>query len=164
MERLAADADVTEVDLPASFDGLVAAQTTIMEREATVALAAEWRDHAGQLSDELVAVLERGRATPEAAYQQAQQLARECRDQLREVFAGLDFLLAASAVGEAPVGLGRTGDPVFARMWTLLGVPTVSVPGLTGPAGMPLGVQVIAAPGADARAVEASGWLARRLR
>jgi amidase len=42
-----------------------------------------------------------------------------------------------------------TGDPLLCRAWTALGTPAVSVPGLTGPAGLPVGVQVIAPPGQD---------------
>lgn len=158
------DADVRELSLPESFDGLVRAQTLIMEREAALALDVEWQDHREGLSEQLQDLLARGRALPEAAYEQAQQLASDCRGRLDDLFTDVDFLLAPSAVGEAPLGLERTGDPVFARMWTLLGVPSVSVPGLVGPADMPLGVQVLTQPGADARAVEAAAWLGARLR
>ena len=164
VQRLTTDADVREISLPGPFDALVEAQTVIMEREAALALDAEWRDHRQQLSEQLREMLARGRALPEAVYEQAQQLAADCRGRLDDLLADVDFLLAPSAVGEAPPGLDRTGDPVFARMWTLLGVPAVSVPGLVGPAGMPLGVQVLVASGGDERAVGAAAWLAARLR
>ena len=163
-QQLTIDADVREISLPGPFDGLVEAQEVIMEREAALALAAEWRDHREGLSDRLQEMLARGRAVPEAVYEQAQQLASHCRGRLDDVFAGVDVLLAPSAAGEAPLGLDRTGNPVFARMWTLLGIPAVSVPGLVGPAGMPLGVQVLAPSGDDQRAVDAAAWLAARLR
>jgi Asp-tRNA(Asn)/Glu-tRNA(Gln) amidotransferase A subunit family amidase len=164
VQRLATDADIREISLPGPFDGLVEAQTVVMEREAALALDGEWRDHRDELSDQLQEMLARGRALPEAVYEQAQQLASDCRGRLDDLFADVDFLLAPSAVGEAPPGLERTGDPVFARMWTLLGVPSVSVPGLVGPAGMPLGVQVLTPSGTDERAVDAAAWLAARLR
>lgn len=164
VHRLATDADVREISLPGPFDGLVEAQTMVMEREAALALDAEWREHRSQLSEQLREMLARGRALPEAVYEQAKELAADCRGRLDGLFADVDFLLAPSAVGEAPRGLDRTGDPVFARMWTLLGVPAVSVPGLVGPAGMPLGVQVLAASGGDERAVDAAAWLEPRLR
>jgi Asp-tRNA(Asn)/Glu-tRNA(Gln) amidotransferase A subunit family amidase len=135
-----------------------------MEREAALALEVEWREHRDELSAQLQELLARGWALPEAAYEQALTLAGQCRGRLDELFADVDVLLAPSAVGEAPPGLERTGDPVFARMWTLLGVPAVSVPGLVGPAGMPLGVQVLTPSGADERAVVAAAWLGARLR
>ncbi len=163
VRRLAIDADVCELSLPGPFDGLVEAQTQIMEREAALALAAEWCDHRDDLSDQLQELLARGRALPEAVYEQAQQLASECRARLGDLFADVDLLLAPSAVGEAPPGLDHTGDPLFARMWTLLHSPAVSVPGLVGPAGMPLGVQVLTASGDDERAVDAAAWVSARL-
>lgn len=55
-----------------------------------------------------------------------------------------------------PVGLESTGDPLFCRAWTLLGLPTVSVPGLVGPAGMPLGVQLIGRAGEEAALLRAA--------
>ena len=56
----------------------------------------------------------------------------------------LDALLVPAALGEAPLRTeGHTGDPLLCRAWTLLGVPAISVPGLTGPAGMPVGVQLV---------------------
>jgi Asp-tRNA(Asn)/Glu-tRNA(Gln) amidotransferase A subunit family amidase len=45
-------------------------------------------------------------------------------------------------------------------MWTLLGTPTIAVPGLTGPSGLPIGVQVVAAPGRDAIAIGAAELIA----
>jgi Asp-tRNA(Asn)/Glu-tRNA(Gln) amidotransferase A subunit family amidase len=70
--------------------------------------------------------------------------------------AGLDVLLTPSAPGEAQQGLEVTGDPVFNRIWTALGVPCISVPGLTGPSGMPVGVQVVGRWGDDRRALSAA--------
>ncbi len=52
-------------------------------------------------------------------------------------------MLAPSAPGEAPLG-GHPGDAVFNRMWTLLHVPCVNLPGLSGPNGMPVGVTLTA--------------------
>jgi Asp-tRNA(Asn)/Glu-tRNA(Gln) amidotransferase A subunit family amidase len=67
-----------------------------------------------------------------------------CRARLPEVLAGLDALLVPAALGEAPLrSEGHTGDPLPCRAWTFLGVPAISVPGLTGPAGMPIGVQLV---------------------
>jgi Asp-tRNA(Asn)/Glu-tRNA(Gln) amidotransferase A subunit family amidase len=73
---------------------------------------------------------------------------------------GFDALLTAAATGEAPEGLGSTGDPRFARLWTLLGLPTVSVPGLTGATGLPIGVQLVGRRGADAELLTCAAWLA----
>jgi amidase len=68
-------------------------------------------------------------------------------------------LLAPSAPGEAPAGLASTGDPIFSRMWTLLGNPCVNVPVGTGPAGLPIGVTVIGPRWHDEVALSAAAQL-----
>ncbi len=160
-ERLAGDLDVVEVELPAEFAGLVAAQMTIMGTEAARLLGPERREHPDRLSDQLRDYLDAGAALADV-YDDALGLAGRCREALSEVFAGVDALLAPAALGEPPP-IATTGDPLLCRAWTLLGTPTVAVPGLTGPAGLPLGVQVIAPPGRDAVALGAAELVARRL-
>ena len=75
----------------------------------------------------------------------------------------LDALLTPSAPGEAPEGLASTGDPVFNRVVTLLGFPAVSLPAGTGPTGLPLGVQLVSAPHADAGLLAVATWTEARL-
>lgn len=150
-ERLARSVDVVEVALPGDFDGLVDAQVTIMGVEARRALAWERSHHPDLLSDELTAYLD-GAADREDAYDSALALAARCRARLHEVFADPPVVLAPSVLGEAPP-IATTGDPLLCRMWTLLGTPAIAVPGLHGPAGLPLGVQVLAAPGRDGLAL-----------
>lgn len=160
---LAASTEVKEVALPDEFAGLVEAQMTIMHREAAHALAEERERASDQLSDKLLEVLDAGDQISDAQYEAAQDLARRCRQRLPEVMADRDVLLAPAVTGEAPTGLESTGDPLFCRAWTLLGAPTVAVPGLTGPSALPLGVQVIALRGRDVTALAAAGWTAQGL-
>ncbi|HET7826178.1 MAG TPA: hypothetical protein VFK90_12660, partial [Anaeromyxobacter sp.] len=58
----------------------------------------------------------------------------------------------------APAGLESTGDPAFNRIWTLLGVPCVTLPAARGPAGMPVGIQLVGAPGKDGDLVAVAAW------
>jgi Asp-tRNA(Asn)/Glu-tRNA(Gln) amidotransferase A subunit family amidase len=81
-------------------------------------------------------------------YEEAMAERERCRDQLDGVFADIDVLLVPSVLGEAPPR-ETTGDPVMCRGWTLLGTPTVAVPGLLGGSGLPLGVQLVAPLGRD---------------
>jgi Asp-tRNA(Asn)/Glu-tRNA(Gln) amidotransferase A subunit family amidase len=71
-------------------------------------------------------------------------------------------LLAPSTLGEAPPR-DTTGDPVLCRSWTLLGTPTVAIPGIIGAAGLPVGVQVVAPPDRDDLALGGAIVLAERL-
>jgi Asp-tRNA(Asn)/Glu-tRNA(Gln) amidotransferase A subunit family amidase len=157
-EGLARELDLVEVALPAGFDGLVAAQQAVMGAEVLRALAHERTTAADQLSDRIRAYLADAE-TLAAGYDDGLALATRCREALPDVFASVDVLLAPSVLGEAPP-LETTGDPLLCRAWTLLGTPTVAVPGLTGPAGLPLGVQVIAPVGRDDLALGGAARLA----
>ena len=69
------------------------------------------------------------------------------------------MILTPSAPGEAPEGLGWTGDPAFNSLWTLLHGPCVTVPVGTGPKGLPLGVQLVGGFGQDAATLAWAEWM-----
>ncbi|MDX6210568.1 MAG: hypothetical protein QOE24_2959, partial [Frankiales bacterium] len=48
---------------------------------------------------------------------------------------------------------------LLSRPWSLLGLPTVAVPCGTGSTGLPVGVQLVGRPGADADLLHAAAWL-----
>ena len=77
------------------------------------------------------------------------KLVAVCRRFLDDVFADVDVLLTPTAQGEAPLGLGFTGDHKFQSLWTQLRVPTITLPSHSGPSGMPVGVQLVAPRYAD---------------
>lgn len=156
-------AEVTEVTLPAGFERLIEVQNRIFTYEAARCLAHERRIGRERLSAPLIAVLDQGLALDPADYDAALAEAEVARAALPAVFEGLDAILCPAAPGEAPQGLERTGDPLFNRLWTLLGGPAVSVPGLVGAAGLPIGIQVVAPPRKDARCLAAADWLIRAL-
>jgi Asp-tRNA(Asn)/Glu-tRNA(Gln) amidotransferase A subunit family amidase len=74
-----------------------------------------------------------------------------------------DGILSPPALGEAP-GLETTGDPRPCFRWTLVGAPAVTVPSGTGPGGLPLGLQICAAPGSDRALMDAAVWVEAALR
>jgi Asp-tRNA(Asn)/Glu-tRNA(Gln) amidotransferase A subunit family amidase len=86
-----------------------------------------------------------------------------CRTLFAAAIAPFDLLLAASAPGEAPAGLGNTGEAMFNRWSSGLLVPCLNLPGFTGPNGLPVGVQVIGALDDDARLLRAAKWIAARV-
>jgi Asp-tRNA(Asn)/Glu-tRNA(Gln) amidotransferase A subunit family amidase len=159
----AAGASVREAALPALFGRLAEDQLTIMFYEAHRALAFERLAHGPALSAALRERLEAGGRTSIEAYEAAQARSAAGRLALDEVFGGVDVLLAPSAVGEAPLGLASTGDPLFNRIWTLLGVPCVNLPGFTGRQGLPVGVQLIGPIGADRALLAHARWAEGRL-
>jgi Asp-tRNA(Asn)/Glu-tRNA(Gln) amidotransferase A subunit family amidase len=72
---------------------------------------------------------------------------------------GVDVLVTPSAPGEAPEGIGWTGDPAFNYLWTTLHVPCVTVPAGLGPRGLPLGIQIVGRRGDDAAVLAWARWV-----
>lgn len=151
-------ARVREIVLPGEFSGLAAAQTEIMAYEADQAFAYETHAHAEQLSAKLRDLIGQGAALTPEHHDQNRLLARRCRHLLADAFRDVDVLIAPSAPGEAPEGLAATGNPVFNRIWTLLGSPCVHLPFAKGPRGLPLGVQAVGPWGADRATLAAAAW------
>lgn len=155
----AAGAQVLPAGPAASFDALFDAQRSVQLYETARALAPEWQYRRRQLSPGLRALLAEGHALPAAAYAQALQVSRQAAAELDPLFAGADVLLTAAATGAAPASRTTTGDPLFNRPWQLLGCPCLTLPaGLDGD-GLPLGLQLVARPGADDTLFAASAWV-----
>ena len=160
----AAGASVRDLDLPAPFAALPEAQEALMAFDMARSLAHEREHHADELSDVLRAFLERGDTIGRAVAGDAVALGAECRALLAEHLEPGETLLVPAVSGEPPgFDDGVTGDPLFCRAWTLLGVPALSVPGATGSRGAPVGVQFVAPARGDAALVAAGAWAAPHL-
>ncbi|HSP57500.1 MAG TPA: amidase, partial [Halomonas sp.] len=124
-----AGASVFALPLDARFDALVEHQKVVLAYEASQSLASEYERHADQMGTKLVELIQQGLAISYARYREALVAALELRQVLSQTFVEeVDVILAASAQGVAPRGLDATGDPLFCRAWTLLGVPCLNVP------------------------------------
>jgi amidase len=163
--RLAAGgAELRDVALPQDFSGLrTAARETINNYERSKSMAAEWASHRDQISAKLQLCIELGMDMPYADYLAAIALGESCRARLADVFEGLDVLLAPCVKGEAPAGLDSTGDPSFQAIWTILYVPTMSLPTHKGPNGLPVGIQLIGRRHDDQRLFACARWVWDRL-
>jgi amidase len=163
-QRLArAGAKVKDALLPAAFDGAEEAHRRISCREFALNFTREIEHHWEALSEDLRnGKIRIGRQTSYEEYRGALDLAERCRRELARLFGDYDVLLAPAAIGEAPVGM-NTGDSTLASSWTLMHVPTMNVPGLKGPHGLPVGAQVIAARHEDRRLFAAARWIHRHL-
>jgi amidase len=158
-----AGAAVAEIAVPPEHRGLTAAQERVMGFEAVRGLAYERLQHSTELSPPLAQLLDAGMTVGADVYDAAVAETSAARARLDAFFAGCDAILVPAAPGEAPVGLGYTGNPIFSRMWTLLGVPCVSVPAIRGGAGLPVGVQLVGRVGDDARLLAAALFAERAL-
>lgn len=153
-----AGALVRDVPLPPAFNDAWNVVGAIMDHEAARSFASLESRHRMQLSPTLVELLDRGkRITPE---QHARNLARrdEYRRWLDGLYDGCDAIVTIPAPGEAPEGLASTGDATFCSLWTLAGLPAVTMPSGRGPRGLPLGLQVVGRYREDERALQVAAW------
>lgn len=136
-------------DFGGDFARLGDAQLTIMAREASASLRPEYETQRGALSPEMLALIAKGLASTDAQCDDARRLAARCRAELSATLDRGGVILTFSAPGEAPLLTAGTGNSVFNRVWTLLGAPAITLPFGQGRQGLPLGVQLVAAPGCD---------------
>ena len=137
---------------------------TIMDAEMAANFEREWRDGRDKLSGKLRALIERGREVRAVDYQRAVSRIGPMQESFEELFTQrYDAILTPAALGTAPKGLGSTGDPSFCTLWTLAGLPALSLPLMSGANGMPLGVQLVGRRNFDARLMRTARWLASRL-
>ena len=147
----AAGIEVRPLALPRWAGAAFEAHVVIQGYEAWRCLGWEIAEHRDGLSAELLAYLEGTRGIAAEAYEDAQNLAAKARAEVPAWLAGVDAVLTPSAPDEAPAGYLSTGPSTFNRLWTLLGLPCISVPGAVGEHGAPMGLQLIGRLGDDAR-------------
>jgi Asp-tRNA(Asn)/Glu-tRNA(Gln) amidotransferase A subunit family amidase len=164
--RLKSDgAEIVEIDLPAELADAMRLATILLAVEAAL-MHGDLVDRAPALvSAPMTALVAEGRRLPATDYAQARalqvQMAVRFSRWLTET-ATLDALLVAPASGEAPRGLDYTGDAAFCTPWTFLGVPAVTLPVGFGPAGLPLGAQLVGAGRRDEALLSLAAWVEER--
>jgi len=158
----ACGARVGEVELPTVTENFARWHTSLMTYEAARSLAAE---HAcrEQLSLPLQQLLDGGQSLTYAQYREIHRLTAAGRQACGGLFAHWDVLLTPSAASSAPLKSEGTGDPLFSRLWMLLGVPSISLPLLSARNGLPIGAQLIGACHADNRLLRAALWVERHI-
>ncbi|HME94209.1 MAG TPA: amidase [Methylomirabilota bacterium] len=152
---------VEEFDLSVGADELAERHRTVMDAEMAINLRREWETGRDRLSTALQSRISHGREVRAREYLAAKEATAALRTTFAELFEQrYDAILTPAAHGTAPAGLESTGEPTFNSMWTLLGLPAISVPLLEGANGLPLGVQLVGARDSDARLLRTARWLA----
>jgi Asp-tRNA(Asn)/Glu-tRNA(Gln) amidotransferase A subunit family amidase len=137
---------------------------TIMSAEMALNLEREYNTGRDLLSEKLRKQIEQGLAVRAIDYQRALARIEPIHKSLLELFEQrYDVIITPSAPGPAPKGLDATGDPSFCTLWTLCGMPAISLPLMQAKNGLPIGVQLIGPRGGDARLLRTARWLAARL-
>jgi len=149
----------TEVALPDVFQEWAGAQRTLMRAGMARNLEPYYRMGKDRLSPVLRGLLEEGKQIAAVDYLAALDWRAALSHGLDQLFDRYDAIVTPAAPGEAPAGLDSTGNPAFNGLWTLCGVPAVSLPMLQGPKGLPVGVQLVGRQGEDARLLRTARWL-----
>jgi Asp-tRNA(Asn)/Glu-tRNA(Gln) amidotransferase A subunit family amidase len=151
---------VEEVDLFPSARAGWEWQQLVMEAEMAANLEREWETGRDRLSGPLRSLIERGRDVRAVDYQRALRGIDDTAQSFDELFMErYDAILTPAVPGTAPRGLSSTGDPVFCSLWTLLGMPAISLPLMRGSNGLPIGVQLVGRRGFDSRLLRSARWL-----
>ena len=150
---------ISHLPVGAVFEDAYRAHYVIQDYELARSLAFEYDTMPELVSPKLRELIRNALSISPELYAFAQHQGRIGRAESDRLFGDCDVLIAPSAPSSAPMGLESTGSPNFTRLWTLLGLPSVNVPGLVSASGLPLGLQVIGRLGQDRETLYAAAWL-----
>jgi Asp-tRNA(Asn)/Glu-tRNA(Gln) amidotransferase A subunit family amidase len=157
-----AGATVQPVDIAALLATVADDAKTVMFYEGARFHQERFRQYGAQLGS-LADLVREGLEIPEARYDQAKQSIAENRDRMAVIYKSRPVILVPAATGPAPLGLSTTGDPKMNRPWTALGTPAISIP-ISVSNVLPLGLQLTAENGQDARLLQTAERVNRFLR
>lgn len=148
---------VIEVVLPEAFASVFDDHLLINDCEGARSLAKELQAHPDQLSEELLAMIERARLTTWAQESAAKKRLATLAAVLELIFQPFDAVLGASCGIVAPLGLGATGPSDFSKFWMAFGLPQINIPLVRKTGALPIGLQMIGAFRADSHLLHAAG-------
>ncbi|MDI1346046.1 MAG: amidase [Pseudolabrys sp.] len=150
------------VDLPEAYAAAWDDQRVVMAADMAHNLNPALERGGDVLSQTLRDFMAEGRAVPAVRYLAARDNARGYAAGIGKLFDEYDAIITPATVGVAPKG-SATGSPMFCSLWSLTGLPALSLPLLNGEGGMPLGVQLVGAADDDARLFRTANWLVQYL-
>jgi len=159
----AAGAEVQEQELPPAFEEAHAVHRTIMYAEGARSFIELQRRQREKLSPRLNALVDEGIGIPDSDLARDLKRRNELAKELDGFLGAFDAAVTPPALGEAPADLTQTGDPAFCTIWSLCGVPAVTIPAGQGPHGLPLGLQIVGPRSADERVLAAAFWCDERI-
>jgi Asp-tRNA(Asn)/Glu-tRNA(Gln) amidotransferase A subunit family amidase len=104
-------------------------------------------------------MIDEGRQISKEAYVYCKEMAMEIAEVVDDVLNPFDAVLTPATPTKAPLGLESTGSPIFCTIWSLTGVPAISLPVLRGKNGMPLGLQLVSPRGMNKKLTEIAEWV-----
>ncbi len=148
-----------QAELPAIFAECGIHFERVLEAEMARSFVGYGQRHGELLSESLRETLERGGAILARDYLAAKDWQSVYRAGIMAILDRCDAILTPATPGPAPEGLDNVGSPVFTRLWTFAGLPTITLPLLEAENGLPMGVQLVGRLGEDARLLRTAHWL-----
>jgi Asp-tRNA(Asn)/Glu-tRNA(Gln) amidotransferase A subunit family amidase len=146
---------IKTVDISAFLKKLDEANDVEMFYEGARFHEARLKEFGDRLDHPLANLIRDGLKISSERYEQARRYLADSRVRMAEIFKATPVILTPAATGPAPLGLSNTGDPRMNAPWTALGTPAVSIP-MPIASGLPLGLQLTADLGQDARVLQAA--------
>ena len=146
-------------DVPGYFKDIPKHHQIIHETDLANNFQAYYKKDKKKLSKEMRDAIERGLKHSAYDYANAIDFMEQSYQSYKEVFEDYHGVITPSASGVADKGLKSTGSADFQKIWTFMGLPTISLPLLTGESDLPLGVQLIGNKLDDIRFLSTANWL-----
>ena len=147
-----AGASIQPLDIAGMLAKLAGENKTVMFYEGARFHQQRFKEYGSRLAD-LADLVREGLQISEGRYDEARRYIAECKDRVGEMYKATPVILVPAATGPAPLGFSSTGDPRMNAPWTALGTPAISIP-LPVSSGLPLGLQLTADRGQDARVLQ----------
>ena len=147
---------VKKLSLPKKFGNLYQTQLTIMKGEGRTAFLAEYLENFDLLAKDFRDRVEDADNISFEKSRNAYDYAAECRKEFDNIASDFDGVISIGAPGVAPESLNTTGDAIFQRIWSVLHVPAIALPGFFGEKELPIGIQMVAPRFMDANLLEAA--------
>jgi Asp-tRNA(Asn)/Glu-tRNA(Gln) amidotransferase A subunit family amidase len=158
----AAGVRLVPVDIITMLDELVAANHTIMYYEGARFHEQRYKEYGDRL-EHMAALVREGLQIPAQTYDETRRGVDRCRARIAETYKATPVILVPAATGAAPFGLESTGDSSMNAPWTTLGVPAITIP-MPVAGSLPLGLQLTAAHGQEARLLRTAARIESLLR
>ncbi len=136
-------AHIEEITLPQMFWDAIEALAVLMACEAAVVHKEYLEKFPELVGPDIKELVAKGNAYSTKDYVAARNLQKTLRLSIDEYFQRFDVILSSPATGEAPKGLGFTGNPIFCSLWSFIGNPAIALPLGKSSNGLPLGIQLV---------------------
>ncbi len=146
-------------DTPSYFNDIPKYHKIIHETDMANNFENYYKQSKKKLSKEIIVAIERGQKYSAKEYAEAIDFMQRSYESYKEVFEDYHGVLSPATTGVADKGLKSTGSPEFCTIWTYMGLPSISLPLLTGTNNLPLGIQLVGDKLDDLRFLGIANWL-----